>query len=157
MKKILIIITVLYSFNSFSQGDDKHIAKVSMSVYSSLSFSQGFELKGNFYDWYIAYQAENLTHNDQNHFNWGFSIGMFKPVEKFNFSGGVRVGMMNMGTIRDMRPAYGLEAESTYDLNSNLYLGLRAGYDAYMDSDLDEEYNSENLLRGFLKLGYRLL
>ena len=147
MKKLLLIILISISLESFAQYD------ISFSAYSSLEFSKGIELRGEFEDWYIAFQAENFIKDEDYFFNWGGSVGMLKRTYNFDYTGGIRVGFMVIDG--ESKPLFGLESEIDYKINESVFIGVRATYDKYFDSPNVETPTSKQMLRGFVKIGYK--
>lgn len=151
----MVAIVAISITNTYSQCSLNRSDQFTASFYSSLQFSKGFELRPEFDDWYLAFQAEQFLKGSDKFFNWGFSVGLIKyvPRTSIKWFGGIRVGFMHVNGPK--KPAFGLETESTYPLSENVDLGIRGAYDVYMDSPSMQEPNSESLLRPFVKLIYR--
>lgn len=154
MKKLItIILLTLSSIAVQSQqcrsymGDD-----MSISFYTSLDYSKGFEFRGEFDNFYMAFQVESFVFDEEDHLNWGGSLGFLKNYENYSLLGGIRGGFVSLKG--GMRPSFGLEAEADLNLFNNIFVGVRVTYDLYMNSTL-EEVNSSNYSRVFLKLGYK--
>lgn len=156
--KNLLVLAVLFistlSYSQYRRYDDS----VTFSVYSAFKFSKGFEIRGEFGDWYMAFQAENFYKDvegekDMFHFNWGGAIGILRSHRDFNFLGGIRLGLMHIPDDTS-KPSYGVEAEVDYNLNENVFIGIRGTYDQYLNSTPTEP-NSVNYSRVFAKIGVR--
>lgn len=152
-KSILTIIFCAISWGTFAQYYGNGGDKYAVSFYSSLNFSKGVEVRGEFGDWYLAFQAEKFIKEEKFFLNWGFALGLLKEAYQFQYSGGVRVGFLHIEGAK--KPAFGLEAEIDYKINDAVFIGVRAAYDVYLDSPSVEQPNSESLARGFIKIGYK--
>ena len=148
MKKITTTLILLISLFSYSQNYN-----TSASFYSSTDFSRGFEYRGEWNKMYIALQGESFINKDHNFINWGFAIGGVKRYENFDLLGGARVGFII--TEKGSKPSFGLETELDYKINEDVFIGVRCAYDIYYDSVTNKVPVSKNLLRGFLKIGYK--
>lgn len=142
-----LAIIMLVTWGSYAQSDIK------FSVYSSLDFSKGFEIRGDFEDWYMAFQLESFLKNKETFLNWGGSIGIIKEVNSFDYLGGIRAGFMIVD--KQSKPSFGLEAEVDYNINENVFIGLRCAYDACLHSPDVETPTSKKMLRGFIKIGLK--
>ena len=148
MKKLIITILVFVSFSEIAISQES----ITYCFYTSFNFSRGVEVRPQYGDWYLSIQAEEFYKQDQRFFNWGFSLGLMKTKNDFDFFGGIRVGMMNFDSRQT--PAFGIELEVDYHINDNVIIGFRTALDSYADSEIDK-LNSEELVRGFLKIGYK--
>jgi len=150
---ILTIIICAFSWGAFAQCTGSGGDKYAVSFYTSLNFSKGVEVRGEFETWYLAFQAENFIKEEKFFLNWGFGLGLLKETYQFQYSGGIRVGFIHIQGVK--KPAFGLEAEIDYLINDAVFIGVRAAYDVYIDSPSVEQPNSESLARGFIKIGYK--
>lgn len=150
LKLIIILLFVnLYSANAQRSIDYNY----TISFYSSLQFSKGIELRGEFNNWYMSFQSENFLKDQQYFFNWGSAVGLMKQTHNFNYFGGLRVGFMHVEDGK--KPLFGLETEIDYNINESVYIGIRGTYDQYFDSPNIETPTSKEMLRAFVKIGYK--
>ena len=84
---ILTIIICAFSWGTFAQYSGSGY-KYTVSFYSSLNFSKGVEVRGEFETWYLAFQAENFIKEEKFFLNWGFGLGLLKETYQFQYSGG---------------------------------------------------------------------
>lgn len=147
MKKILLII-LFVSLGKVVQSQES----IGYSFYTDMNFSRGVEIRPEFRDWYLSFQAEQFFLNEETFFNWGFSLGLKKRKNDFDFFGGVRVGFMNFDSRQT--PAFGVELETDYYISESVIIGLRCALDSYADSEIGT-MNSEEVVRGFFKIGYK--
>ena len=148
MKTIKTLILIL----GFCYGANAQY-NTSFSAYSDLNFSKGVEIRGEFEDWYIGFQAENYIQDKEYFFNWGFSVGVLKQYENFDMLGGGRVGFITVNNTK--KPLFGIETEIDYKISDNFFIGVRGSYDMYFDSPNIETPTSKKVLRGFIKAGYK--
>lgn len=147
MKKGLYILLFL-TMGAFSQE-----YKTAFSAYTSTDYTKGFELRGEFEEWYIAFHAENFIKNKEFNFKWGFALGAFQDINKFTYYYGINLGFLVVEG--HSKPLIGLEIELDYNINNNLYVGVRGSYDTYFDSPNVETPKSYTLIRPFIKIGYK--
>lgn len=146
MKYLLIIITFLFSYSINAQY------KTTFSAYTDLNYSKGFEVRGEFENWYLGFQAENLYVDKEYALNWGFSIGCYEDLNRFTWLYGIRVGFV---VLDSSNPSFGIETELDYNINESVYIGVRGAYDMYLDSPNVETPQSYSLTRPFIKIGYK--
>ena len=146
MKYLLIITTVLFSYSINAQY------KTTFSAYTDLNYSKGFEIRGEFKNWYLGFQAENLYVDKEYALNWGFSIGCYEDLNRFTWLYGIRVGFI---VLDGSKPSFGVETELDYNINESVYIGVRGAYDMYLDSPNVETPQSYSLIRPFIKIGYK--
>ncbi len=149
MKKIITLILIL-SLNHLVQSQEYN---TSVSAYTSTNYTKGFEIRGEFENWYIGFNAENFLKDKEFYFGWGFSVGAFKEYNDFTFFGGAKVGFMRVNN--NSKPLFGLETEIDYNISENFFIGLRGSVDIYFDSPSVEEPKTITLIRPFIKLGYK--
>lgn len=148
MKKTnLLLITLFITVLSYSQE-----YRTTFSTYTAFNFSKGFELRGEFGDWYLAFQAENFIKEREYYTNWGFSLGMMEQINRFDFIYGLRVGFIKTD---QNKPSFGIETELDYNINKDVFVAVRLAYDTYFDSPNIENPTSYHMLRPFLKIGYK--
>lgn len=156
MKRLLLILVLLTSTLTYSQYG-RYDTSYTISAYSSLNFSKGFEIRGEFTDWYMAFQFENfykeIDGENMFHFNWGGALGIMRSHRDFNFLGGIRLGLMNIPD-DTAKPSYGVELEVDYNISEMVFIGVRGTYDQYLNSTPTEP-NSVNYSRVFAKIGLR--
>lgn len=150
MKKLTLLLLLIISLCSYAQYSDNNF---SVSFYTSMKSSRGAEVRGYYDTWYLSFQAEQFIKEKKNYFNWGFSLGLFNAYDRFTLIYGLRVGFMNIEG--DSKPSFGLEAESNYSITEDVFIGVRLAYDIYYDSLNNYEPEAYELIRPFLKIGYK--
>lgn len=147
------MLLTLSTLSSQAQQCRRNIGSdTAISLFTSLDYSKGFEVRGEFDNFYMAMQVESFVIDNKEHLNWGGSLGYLHHFEYFKALAGVRGGFVHLSS--GVRPSFGLETEGNLNLFNNIFVGVRVTYDFYMDSTL-EEINSKNYSRLFLKVGYR--
>lgn len=147
MKKyIALIIMLLLSYIANAQY------KTTFSGFTDFNFSKGVEIRGEFENWYLGFQAENLYIDREQSLNWGFSLGCYEDLNRFTWFYGVRVGFV---VLDSSKPSFGVETELDYNINDNVYIGVRGAYDLYLDSPNVQTPQSYELIRPFIKIGYK--
>lgn len=147
MKKTILLLTILLTTYTYSQD-----YRTTFSAYTALNFSKGFELRGEFEDWYLAFQAENFIKDRDYYTNWGFSLGMIEQINRFYFIYGLRFGFIKTD---QNKPSFGIETELNYNINKDVFVAVRLAYDTYFDSPSIEYPTSYHMVRPFLKIGYK--
>ena len=134
-------------------GQIRHLENtMQVSLYKSIDLGTGLEYRGNFDNWYMAFQFETFAKDDKQHLNWGGAIGFLKHFHnRTSIYGGGRIGFVKVENTS--RPAYGLELEADLHVINSIYIGVRGTYDMYMDST-EFEVGSKNFSRVFMKIGY---
>lgn len=143
----LLLILLFTTIFSYSQE-----YRTTFSAYTALNFSKGFEVRGEFYNWYLAFQAENFIKEREYYTNWGFSLGMMEQINRFDFIYGLRVGFIKTG---QNKPSFGIETELDYNINKDVFVAVRLAYDTYFDSPNIEYPTGYHMVRPFLKIGYK--
>ena len=147
MKKyIALIIMLLLAYIANAQY------KTTFSGFTDFKFSKGVEIRGEFENWYISFQAENFIIEKQYAFNWGFSVGSFENIDRFDIYYGLRVGFL---ILDGSKPVYGIEIELDYNIKENVYIGLKCVYDLYLYADELDTPKSKSIIRPMLKIGYK--
>ena len=153
MRKLIIILLLFSGISLYSQYYNTNDYSISFSGYSSLDYSKGFEIRGEFTNWYVAFQGENFVKDKEFHFNWGGALGLMRSYKKLDFFGGVRVGFIH---IEDgAKPSFGLELETDYRLSNTFFVGIRGAHDIYFNSPHVTTPNSESFTRLFVKFGLK--
>lgn len=70
MKKLLTVLVLIITLNSYSQQCRKDIgSEMSISFYTSLDNSKGFEVRGQFDNFYMGMQVESFVFDNKDHLN----------------------------------------------------------------------------------------
>lgn len=64
MKKLILVLLLVVGIKTYSQDYN-----ISLSGYTSLNFSKGVELRGEFGDWYMAFHGENFLRKEKYYLN----------------------------------------------------------------------------------------
>lgn len=146
MKTKLTTILIILSIQLFSQES------VEFSFYSSMNFSRGAEIRGDFENWFISIHGENFIQDETDFLNWGFAVGIQRKIKRFNFLSGIRVGFID--DFETMCPSYGIEIESDYFITNEVFVAIRYAHDRFLTTN-EGQHGVEVLNRPFLKIGYK--
>lgn len=155
MRKIILIVIVLWTGGLYSQYCSSRDFHLSTSIYTTtVKGSKGFEIRGEKTYWYLAFKVEDSYLKDKAFLNYGFSAGRIKKLRKFDFLAGVRLGLINIEQEKS-RVSLGFEIESDYKIEDYFFIGIGFKHDTYFKNPHSLESNSESINRGFIKIGLK--
>ena len=158
IKTIIIIMCISWGtyaqmYNQPYYGDMSYL---SVSTFTSVQLkheSIGIQLKGDFESWYAAFNFERLRHDGDVLSQYGFSVGKLWDRKQRKYFLGARANIIKIEG--ENKPSFGAETEVNQFITDKIFIGIGATADIYWNSPNIQTPTSKEIIRGFLKIGYK--